>query len=368
MIINNEIRKLVNKIESEHTIEPYFNSLLKLLIENCHNHTRNDISYFQSLPILNTPYPIIDGFAKSFDPFYEEEELLASWYQYGFVVAKNVSSAIDCKQAVSTINQIMYYVSMSLEAPESYLKDSCGNPLLSRGFFELYHDDCLAQLRQNIRLYLYYVILWGSPFLWTSFDRLGIKTPQGQDSIGLPLHVDQNPSVHPDFTTIQGVLALEDCPLEVGTFVGVPGSKEKFKEYTRFIDSDYKGEYIELPKDSDLYNLLYPARQYIPIKQGNIVSWDSRTTHANSSNNSNVNRYVAYISTGLAKENNNELIDIRHNFFKSGLGYNVREAYLHASKKPRFTNEDFMQSIRQEERLNSLGLCLYGLNKYKDYL
>lgn len=368
MIINHEIRKLVDKIESENTIQPYLSSLLKQLIENCQNHTTNHRAAYQALPVLTSPYPIENGFAKSFDPLEQEQDLLKHWYQYGFVVARNVATSIDCVQTIKTIASMLSCVKMTLEDPQSYFKDNVGSELLSRGFFELYHDDCLAQLRQNLRLYLYHVILWGSPFLWTTFDRLGIKTPQGSDSMGLPLHVDQNPAVHPNFTTIQGVLALEDCPLEVGTFVGVPGSKQHFSEYMNFINCDYKGEYIELPNSSGLYKLLDNHKQAIPIKQGNIVSWDSRTTHANSNNLSNINRYVAYISTGLAKENNNELIDIRQKYFKSGLGYNVREAYLHASKKPRFTNEDFMKSVRNEEKLNSLGLCLYGLNKYKDYL
>lgn len=368
MIINNEIRQLVNKIESENTIEPYFTSLLHLLYENCKNYTKFHREKYQELPVLTSPYPTDNGFSKSFDPLYEEEELLRHWYQYGFVVAKNVATTVDCQTTINTIANILSAAKMTLENPNSYIKDNLGSALLSRGFFELYHDDSLAQLRQNIRLYLYHVILWGSPFLWTSFDRLGIKTSEGINSKGLPLHVDQNPCIDPEFTTIQGVLALQDCPVEVGTFVGVPGSKEFFKQYSNFIKDDYKGEYIELPEDSNLYKSLEQYKQEIPIRQGNIVSWDSRTTHANSHNISHVNRYVAYISTGLAKENDNQLNDIRQSFFHSGSGQNVRPAYLHASKKPRFTNENFMQSMRKAEKLNSLGLCLYGLKKYEDYL
>ena len=155
----------------------------------------------------------------------------------------------------------------------SYIKDNNGTPIISRGFFEIYHDDCLAQIRQNIRLYLYHCLLWNTPYLWTSFDRLGLKTPSGENSIGLNLHVDQNPTVHPDFTTIQGVLALDDCPIERGTFVVVPGSVSQFHNYSQFVKPGYKGEFVPL-EDSYLLEELKIYQQLIPLKRNNIVSWE----------------------------------------------------------------------------------------------
>lgn len=89
-------------------------------------------------------------------------------------------------------------------------------------------------------------------------------------------------------------------------------------------------------------------------------------THTNSSNISQKNRYVAYLSAGVAKDD--EVIkQIRQEYFKSGLGVNVREAYLHASKKPRFTSLT-LNDIRKREELNILGQLLYGCINYKDIL
>ena len=97
-----------------------------------------------------------------------------------------------------------------------------------------------------------------------------------------------------------------------------------------------------------------------------MFSWDSRTTHANSSNISDINRYVCYVSTGIAKNERDDLIQIRKNAFNSGLGENTRDAYLHASKKPRFTNQEFIAHNRTKEILTPLGECLYGFKKYED--
>jgi hypothetical protein len=368
MIITRDIQQLVHKIESETQIKPFLKLLFQQLQINCQEHALHERQYYKNLPVLETPYPIVDGYAVSFDPLTQEKQILEHWYQYGFVVGKNVATANQCDDVVKTMQNIMNQVGMGLEDESTWKKDDNGTALLSRGFFELYHDDVLAQIRQNIRLYLYHVILWENPFLWTSFDRLGLKLPEGQESKGLPLHVDQNPTVHADFTTVQGVLALVDCPQERGTFVGVPGSKKYFSKYASYIKEGYKGEYIPLPEESGIYQELSQRQQCIPLKKGNIVSWDSRTTHANSDNLSSLNRYVMYVATGVAKEYDEQLVEKRKLNFRSGLGENVRDAYLHASKKPRFTNADLMSQLRKTEQLNELGLCLYGLKKYEDVM
>jgi hypothetical protein len=304
----------------------------------------------------NDKYPILNDFSLSFDPLTESTELLETWFKYGFTVGKNVISDNNSNNAVNKINNIL--------SEYGNVLDKKNTPILSRGFFELYHDDTLTQIRQSIRLYIYHSILWGTPFLWSSFDRYGVKPFQGESSIGLGLHVDQNPSVHPDFRTIQGVLALEDCKNENGTFIASINSIKYFSEYLNFIKPEYKGEFI--PLEGELLNILSETQQLIPIKKNDIVSWDSRLTHANGSNISNINRYVCYISTGLAKEERKDLIDTRKDYFETGFGNNIRDAYMHASKKPRFTDQNFINSIRDTENFTLLGLCLYGFKSYKD--
>lgn len=362
MIFNENVVRLVSVIEQGQTTSQNFFQLtqaIKQSFKDFQNQRDNIPKKFTTFE----PYPIINGYALSFDPLMQSKELVEHWYKYGFVVGDNVvSSEVSFKAIEKMISMAQ---SFDLNSENSYLKDSQGTPILSRGFFELYHDNCLAQIRQSLRLYLHFCLIWNSPYLWVSFDRLGIKTPSGESSMGLDLHVDQNPNVHPDFTTVQGVLALEDCPVERGTFAVVPGSRHSFKKYSQFIKPGYIGEFVPL-EDSDLQKELLSQKQLIPLRKNCIVTWDSRTTHANSSNISNTNRYVCYISAGLAKEDRKDLIEIRQKAFISGLGSNVREAYLHASKKPRFTNEEYINSVREKEILNPLGECLYGFKSYND--
>lgn len=361
MIFNSDVIKIVLKIEQGETTSYNFYQLTQAIKESFKDF-QPQRNFLQNQPKKLDFYPIENGYALSFDPLTQSQELVEHWYRYGFVVGKDVVCTNVSFNAVEKIIDIVQHFNVNDET--TYLKDAKGTPILSRGFFELYHDNCLAQIRQSLRLYLHHCLIWNSPYLWTSFDRLGVKTPQGENAVGLHLHVDQNPLVHSDFTTVQGVLALQDCPIERGTFVVVPGSAERFNEYAQFIKPSYKGEFISLEK-SDLLAEFENFKQLIPLKKNNIVSWDSRTTHANSSNISHINRYVCYVSTGLAKEHRLDLIAQRRQAFHSGLGENAREAYLHASKKPRFTDQDYIHSIRQKENLSALGKCLYGFMNYE---
>jgi ectoine hydroxylase-related dioxygenase (phytanoyl-CoA dioxygenase family) len=360
MIINKEIISLIKKIkDSPNTLE-YFKEFIQVLNQNCINNT------YKPTSINLEKYPV-GLYAEAIDPLKDEEKLLDYFSSFGFVVAKNILNTQETNQSLISILNIIKKIDLKFEDESTWLKDSNNIPIISRGFFEVYHDNMLAQIRQNINLYLYHVLLWNTPFLWTTFDRIGIKITKNIESKGLQLHVDQNPSVHPDFRTIQGVLALSDCPIERGTFSVVPKSSQYFKEYLKFIKDDYKGEFVELPINSDLYKKIICNQQAIPLQSGNIVSWDSRTTHANTDNFSSENRYVVYISTGLAK-NNNDLITHRKNSYETGLGLNIRDAYMHASKKPRFTNSELINKIREPEELTLLGECLYGFKKYGDFL
>lgn len=313
-----------------------------------------------------------DGFVRSFDPLTEEAEFYACWQKYGIVVSKQAVSPLLCRQAVATMHRTARLLSegkCSLDEgdAESWANvplDDAGVSLFSRGFFELYHDDAIAALRQSVRVYIHYVLIWGRADLWTTFDRLGIKLPGHSESGPLPLHVDQNPNVHPSFRTVQGVLALADCPVERGTFVGVPGSRKHFRIYGSMAEN--QGEYVQLDLQNPQAALLQKQAQACPLAQGSLISWDSRTTHANSENLSDKTRYVAYIAAGPAAEDNAAAVAARTEAFASGVGKNVRDAMMHASKPPRYSSAPALAALRKRERLTLLGSLLYGNKRYSD--
>ena len=372
-IVNKQVRDLVARIEKCSNPADMDNLLLKLvrlLQARCaHPSVVARYEKYRSIvpDVLHLPVDA-DGYVVGYDPLTQEKEFVACWQKFGVVVGVNVVSPERCAATVARMGELMLGASdgkCDLDRPETWENmpvDDAGVPIASRGFFEVYHDDAIAQLRQSVRVYLHYVLIWGRADLWTTFDRLGIKLPGHGESKALPLHVDQNPNVHPDFRTVQGVLALADCPRERGTFVGIPGSKAFFHRYGPMAKN--QGEYVELDTSDAVMRPVVDRAQEFPLRAGSLVSWDSRTTHANSANVSDKTRYVAYIAFGVSKQNDDQALAWRVDGFMSGVGLNQRDAYMHASKKPRYSNHSKLQGLRRREQLNLLGRLIYGQQRY----
>jgi hypothetical protein len=383
-ILDYSVQTLVKELEAENSFSAeqrdlMLQKIITLLKQNCEKPEirQRYLDYQKSSSSAEVDfksigyYPIDSaGFAQSFDPLEDEESFWNCWAKYGIIISKNAVSSALCKTTIQRIKQILTEISggsASIDHPGSYSSipvDGDGTPFMSRGFFEIYHDDSLAQLRQALRVYLHHVIIWGRVDLWTSFDRIGVKLPGHSESKALPLHVDQNPTVHPHFQTVQGVLALADCPIERGTFVAVPGSKHVFHRYEQIVrarNDEYRGEYVELKQDISFGMDLYQRAQKFALQEGDLITFDSRTTHANSANLSDQARIVAYIALGPAPAENPEIRAIRKEAFETGLGSNVRDALMHASMRPRYTDSVVVNQIRKPEEFNYLGKLLYGL-------
>lgn len=385
LIFDETAKTLIQEIQHTNAISKT-NQLIKQLIfvlhKNCQNpelqrryqNYRDTLDEKWDLDSTRT-YPIDpDGYAISFDPITQELDFWNTWLTYGFVVGKAVVPHGICQKTVARISTLISDLSdglVDINKPETFDHlpfDNSGTSCLNRGFFEIYHDNSLAEIRQALGVYLHHVLIWGRVDLWTTFDRFGLKLPDHPGAQGLPLHVDQNPKIHPHFRTIQGVLALDDCPIERGTFVAIPGSKNAFLNYADVVDHknpSYQGEYIEALTSTSFGQSLQGHGQAIPLRAGNMVSWDSRTTHANSTNQSDKIRYVAYICAGIAHPIGSPAHQHREQAFISGLGSNVRDALMHASMPPRYTDPEKINTVREPEKLTYLGELLYGKKDYE---
>ncbi|NGX58143.1 MAG: hypothetical protein K940chlam3_01048 [Chlamydiae bacterium] len=253
----------------------------------------------------------------------------------GYVVVDNVSEKKDRDGLVAFIDKIMNRKSSSTRR---------------LGFLDLYHDDQLAQLRQNPKLYGVFTSIFGTEKLWVVFDRV---IHQLVDEYESPLnpHVDQNPVVHPHFFNVQAMLALRDMNEGTGTLALVPRSHQFFHEYKEWSDS-----HVGFVEHCGKRKLSFIG---VRLKEGQLVIWDSRTTHCRFRGSPLSNRYAALLTFTKA-ENNQELIDLRLKAFKEGVGVNHHQAGLRATAKPRLEI-----SLREtQEDLTPLGRKLYGLENW----
>ncbi|CAN5195294.1 hypothetical protein BH11CYA1_BH11CYA1_23640 [soil metagenome] len=380
LIIDQGVRDLVARIDissDTQALDLLLSELVDRLTRNCQaegvqeryrqyalplQESSTSISSLSTLPVGS------DGYVIGYDPLTQESEFFASWQKHGIVIGANLVNASLCQAVTARMHDLVLALSQGAcdladaKTWNSIPVDEAGVPILSRGFFEVYHDQAIAAIRQSVRVYIHYVLIWGRADLWVSYDRLGIKLPGHIEGKALPLHVDQNPNVHADFRTVQGVLALRDCPKERGTFVGVPGSKTYFAAYGAMAKNG--GEYVELDLTQPHADELTLNAQVCPLRAGHLISWDSRTTHANSENFSNETRMVAYIAFGPQRQDDEAACAARSDGFNSGLGTNVRTALMHASKKPRYTSMARLAALRQVEHLTKLGRLIYGQERY----
>ena len=364
-ILDTLLTELVARLTLNCQAEGVQERYLQYALPSAENASAGATSADNSLSTL----PVDDeGYVIGFDPLTQENEFFACWQKHGIVIGANLVDASLCQAVTARMHELV--LALSQGACDLALANTWGNipvdeagvPILTRGFFEVYHDQTIAAIRQSVRVYIHYVLIWGRADLWVSYDRLGIKLPGHAEAKALPLHVDQNPNVHADFRTVQGVLALRDCPKERGTYVGVPGSKTYFSAYGAMAKNG--GEYVELDLALPLAKELTLGAQVCPLRAGHLISWDSRTTHANSENFSNETRMVAYIAFGPQRQDDEAACAARLDGFSTGLGSNVRTALMHASKKPRYTSMARLAALRQVEHLTKLGRLIYGQERY----
>ena len=268
-------------------------------------------------------------------PASEHEALVNFFRENGYVVVDGVSESQHRDDLVALIDRIRE-------------KDI---PLARRlGFMDLYHDNTLAQLRQNPRLYKVFTHLFGSEKLWVVFDRVIHQLPNEEEDVLNP-HVDQNPLKDPHFSYAQAMLALRDMDESSGTLALVPGSHLFFEEYSAWAKPT--DGYIE---NQGTRELPFVA---LRLKEGQIVIWDSRTTHSRFRGEPRNKRYAALLTFTLAKDDPT-LTEMRLHYFHEGIGWNNHEAGLRATSRPRCE-----QSLREEkEILTPLGLKLYGLTSW----
>jgi ectoine hydroxylase-related dioxygenase (phytanoyl-CoA dioxygenase family) len=292
----------------------------------------------------------IEGYEIGFDPFLENKQLLEHFINYGYVVVSRVIEFEQVNLIKKRLNYLIQNYGDSL--------DSNGVSIISRGFMEVYHDSSLALIRESPRFYEAHRIIWNNPQLWVTFDRFVVKQP---NSMGLPLHLDQNPYLQPSFECTQGLVAIENNNPECGSTVLVPSSHIDFDSVKTLFNKTEN--YNPIPTDSNYYHSIINCRYNIKLRDGDGLIWDSRLIHGNSDNCSNLTRLAALVSYQPATDNQSRLkrVDAMLNCEAA----NDRNARMHASIRPRFTDAAFMKQLQEDYTLSELGQLVYGIKEYQ---
>jgi hypothetical protein len=224
-----------------------------------------------------------DGFAVGLCPFTEANLVVSIFNNLGYVVIANVITPDE-------LEHVKYRVDYLLET-YSEAVDSSSTPILSRGFFEIYYDIILDIIRGSARFYEAHKLIWNRADLWVTFDRFVVKKPNTQ---GLPLHLDQNPYVQPDFECTQGLVSIANNTSSSGSTLLVPKSHLDFELARNFCNQT--DNYNPVPTDSEYLGSIKDNVYNINLRDGDGLIWDSRTIHGSSDNLSDQTRIAALVS------------------------------------------------------------------------
>lgn len=264
-------------------------------------------------------------------PATNPESIAAFFHENGYVVVDGVSTEANRQRTIDLMQQMNQ-------------RDEKDTRRL--GFMDVYHDDVLAQLRQDPALVKVFASIYQSDDLWVVFDRLMYWHPT-EGEMPLAAHVDQNPIVHPDFSFVQGMLALADMDECTGTLALVPKSPAFFQEYTPWV---VRSGYVEYQGERPLDFV------YLRLKAGQMVIWDSRTTHSRfRQTHATRERFAALLTFTPALRDREDLVETRKRYFEAGIGHVDIEAGMRATAHPRCE-----RSLRMNpEVLTELGRKLY---------
>ena len=206
----------------------------------------------------------------------------------GYVI---IPKAVPQENLDAVVDEVWAFLGMDRTAPDDWYHE----PMRKGGMVEMYQTQGLWNNRQHPRVHAAFAEIWGREDLWVSMDRANCKPPNRADKPdwnhdGM-IHWDLDTSRRPIPFGVQGVLYLEDTPVEQGTFQCVPGFHRTFEDWVRGQPEDRD------PRRPDLAELQV---ERIAGKAGDLLIWHRLLAHGNAPNTSTRPRLAQYITMSPA--------------------------------------------------------------------
>jgi len=219
------------------------------------------------------------------------------WQTNGYVV---IANAVPRDNIDRTVDFLWEFTEMAPADQASWdrrqLRDIDMSELNNAGMVEVYNHQTLWDNRQEPRIYDAFVDIWDRVDLWVTIDRANLNTPnRGLRPFDGFIHWDCDTTEDPPAVAVQGVLSLVDTDEDVGGFQCVPEIFRDFEAWKANQPANRDGWKPDL-------GTLTPT--FVPLKQGDLVIWNSLLPHGIRANRSDRSRIAQYISMSPAKADN----------------------------------------------------------------
>jgi len=320
----------------------------------------------------------------------QEEEFKKFFEEYGLVVVKNVINEEECGRTADEVWDYLRTYTDGLpilkEDANTWDRWPWGGHLGILGNFPIMTPQACRN-RQNPNIHKVFSVLFETPKLWVSVDRIGMMRPTkavkypNEEVIDKPewksvtnwLHWDMNPWTgktstyafqgnHPDqpnnigfdMLKVQGILALYDCGPNEGGFHAVPGFQKHIRGWAQA--NMERKEANCSPHVRDETTVQVPKKdpiredtQTLPIRKGSILIWNSALPHGTFPNDSGKFRLIQYVKMASAYD-----AAVEPYFARKGSGKEDNNFYV--------TEAQFPPGFQ----LSELGKKLYGLASWED--
>lgn len=183
------------------------------------------------------------------------------------------------------------------------------------GMLELYHAQSMWDVRQHPEVHACFAKVLDTDELWVSIDRVCRKVGGARwDTGGGFIHWDMCINQRPRPFEVQGLVALRDTDERMGGFQCVPALYRQLDDWLASLATgkavhsylavqhgdDWAFEII--PDGWGPYYRRIPRRwpiEKVPLKQGDLLIWDSFLPHGNGVNLATETRYCQYVTMQL---------------------------------------------------------------------
>ncbi|ASK78761.1 phytanoyl-CoA dioxygenase [Paraphotobacterium marinum] len=299
--------------------------------------------------ILNNKSTPLQEINKSLPLRILTEKQFAFWKHNGYVIIPKV---IDQSTINKTEKFLWEYQEMDPNDESTWTQAQRHHygmtELNNLGMVECYNNQILWDNRQNPSIYNAFVDIWDQEKLWVTIDRANLNPPNKENRAHKGfIHWDVDTSLPSLPVNVQGILALSDTNENIGGFQCVPKLYRELESWRK-----------EQPIDRDPYkpDLKGFDVEFISMKAGDLLIFNSLLPHGIRPNISNKVRLAQYIAMMPAKENDIATRYIRIKSWKK----RIAPDGLAFSKDPR----NWEQTKYPRAELNSLGKKLLGIQRW----
>ncbi|MFN0292908.1 phytanoyl-CoA dioxygenase family protein [Pedobacter helvus] len=206
---------------------------------------------------------------------------LAFWEANGYLQLSSVFSEEDCDNVVALICETL---GVDISFPSTWYPQ---HDKLQGLMLQLYQGAAIEKIRKNEKVFQIFSQLYQSQDLIANCEKVSYNPPETANYKfkGSDLHWDIDFNLGPQYY-IQGLVYLNDVPINRGAFTLVPGFHRKAEELLKRHNPEDALD--EIKKTEKI--------KYLDGKKGDLIIWLESLPHAASPNNSNLPRFVQYVS------------------------------------------------------------------------